>query len=459
MSGLPDLPVGWAWSTVEGVGAVQLGRQRSPEHHTGPHMRPYLRVANVFEDRIDSSDVMSMNFSPEEFDRYRLHPGDVLLNEGQSPQFLGRPALYQGEPENVAFTNSLIRFKAAEGILPEWALIVFRHHMHSGRFAQESRITTNIAHLSASRFKGVEFPVPPLNEQRRISAELDVQMGLIDVVSRALAQLPKRLNTVAPRILRMGLESASGTPKRLEDLLAEPLTNGRSVPTRDGGFPVLRLTAIRDGTVDLAQRKSGDWGADDARRWLVRQGDFLVVRGNGSLDLVGRGGLVIGRPDDVAFPDTLIRIRVDEEKCRARYLRLVWHSPTVRQQLEAAARTTAGIYKVNQGHLEQIRLPVPSLSAQDEIVSSMEQAHAGLRPIVTSAKSLSTSTSALRRSLLRLAFSGGLVSPDANDEPAELLLKRIAEDRAAAAVSVRTRKPSPVGNDGTTRRATNKETL
>ena len=71
---LPELPEGWCWASVQQIGSVQLGRQRSPKHHNGPHMRPYLRVANVFEDRIDISDVMEMNFTPEEFETYRLSP-------------------------------------------------------------------------------------------------------------------------------------------------------------------------------------------------------------------------------------------------------------------------------------------------------------------------------------------------------------------------------------------------
>lgn len=60
-------------------------------------MRPYLRVANVFEDRIDTSSVMEMNFTQEEFETYRLEDGDVLLNEGQSLHLVGRPAIYRGE--------------------------------------------------------------------------------------------------------------------------------------------------------------------------------------------------------------------------------------------------------------------------------------------------------------------------------------------------------------------------
>ncbi|MCA1605799.1 MAG: restriction endonuclease subunit S, partial [Acidobacteria bacterium] len=165
---------------------VNLGRQRHPDWHFGDDMRPYLRVANVFEDRIDVSDIMQMDFPPALFERFRLERGDILLNEGQSPEYLGRPAMYRGQPPGAAFTNSLIRFRARPGVDPEWALIVFRRHMHAGRFVQEVRITTNIAHLSAGRFKEVEFPVPPLEEQGRIVAAVK---NALDGISRFIQNL------------------------------------------------------------------------------------------------------------------------------------------------------------------------------------------------------------------------------------------------------------------------------
>ena len=183
---LPVLPAAWSWTQVQEVGQVDLGRQRSPKYHSGDNMKPYLRVANVFEDRIDTSDVMEMHFEPEAFERSRLFVGDILLNEGQTPELLGRPAMYRGEPPEVAFTNSLLRFRAGPGIEPDWALVVFRHHMHSGRFTRESRITTNIAHLSAARFKPVEFPVPPIEEQRRIVEELDRLSSVMAACERAV---------------------------------------------------------------------------------------------------------------------------------------------------------------------------------------------------------------------------------------------------------------------------------
>lgn len=185
-------PEHWRMATVNEVGVVDLGRQRHPNWHEGPNMRPYLRVANVFEDCIDTSDLMEMDFPPEIFERFRLSEGDILLNEGQSPEYLGRPAMYRGIPEEVAFTNSLLRFRAGPEVDPEWALLVFRRHMHAGRFMQETRITTNIAHLSASRFKSVEFPVPPLEEQRQIVARVTdtlIELGRLSAqVNQAKAQ-------------------------------------------------------------------------------------------------------------------------------------------------------------------------------------------------------------------------------------------------------------------------------
>jgi restriction endonuclease S subunit len=177
MALIPDVsayPAHWSRSKVSDAGKVTLGRQRHPDWHNGANMHPYLRVANVFEDRIDLRDVKEMHWPDDSFERFRLKPGDVLLNEGQSPEFLGRPALYKGEPIDIAFTNTLIRFQANDHVLPEFALLVFRRHMHAGRFARESRITTNIAHLSASRLKPIEFPIPPLEEQKRL-AGLDDQ--------------------------------------------------------------------------------------------------------------------------------------------------------------------------------------------------------------------------------------------------------------------------------------------
>lgn len=133
--------------------------------------------------------------------RYRLRDGDVLLNEGQSPEFLGRPAIYRGDPPEVAFTNSLIRFHANADISPEWALLVFRSHLHNRRFMRESQITTNIAHLAAGRFKTVEFPVPPLDEQINRVLAARALLAICDRLRSEVAAARRRAASLRRSIL------------------------------------------------------------------------------------------------------------------------------------------------------------------------------------------------------------------------------------------------------------------
>lgn len=199
---LGALPVTWSKRRVDEAGEVQLGRQRSPEHHQGEHMRPYLRVANVFEERLDTGDLMWMNFTPDEFDRFRLRKGDILLNEGQSKELVGRPAMYLGELPDGCFTNSLVRFRSCSDVVPEFALIVFLHFMKSGAFQRIAKITTNIAHLGAGRFAEMAFPVPPLDEQQVIVDMVAKQSTVWRTVQQELKVRRLQSNALRQAVLR-----------------------------------------------------------------------------------------------------------------------------------------------------------------------------------------------------------------------------------------------------------------
>jgi type I restriction enzyme S subunit len=203
---LPELPTGWCWATVEQLGDVQLGRQRSPKHHTGKHMRPYLRVANVFEDRIDISDVMEMNFTPEEFETYQLAYGDILLNEGQSMELVGRPAMYRDEVPGACFTNTLVRFRAHKLLNRDFALRVFLAYLKNGRFQRIATITVNIAHLGATRFAELEFPLPPPDEQREIVRLIDEHFSGIDAASETIIASFMRAARLRQSILKRAFE-------------------------------------------------------------------------------------------------------------------------------------------------------------------------------------------------------------------------------------------------------------
>ena len=188
-------------TSVANVGEVQLGKKREPKSHIGPNMRPYLRVANVLENKIDITDVHEMNFSPTEFEKYRLISGDILLNERQSPELVGRPAMFRGEIDNCCFQMTLIRFRSKDGISPTFALLVFRYYLHSGRFRDAARWSTNIAHLTAVRFSALEFPVVPLAEQESIVEEATRRLDLVATLRETLGDILARASVARDMVL------------------------------------------------------------------------------------------------------------------------------------------------------------------------------------------------------------------------------------------------------------------
>lgn len=394
------------WPVVQlgQVADTALGKMLDKAKSKGHAHVPYLRNVNVQWGRIDTDDLLTMELAEEERERFAVSEGDLLVCEGGE---IGRCAIWHGRNEYVAYQKALHRVRPSDKLDTQFLRYLMEHYSLSGQLAKLATGTT-IMHLPQQQLRRVPVPLPPLNEQHRIVDVLEDHVSRLDAAEAYLNAAQQRDAVLHDQLLARALDAVPGDDAVLGDFLAVGLANGKSVPTHKGGFPVLRLTSLREGRIDLAERKDGAWTASDAARFLVQRGDFLISRGNGSLRLVGRGGLVVEDPDPVAFPDTLIRARPQTALLSPEFLSLVWNSPSVRHQIEKAARTTAGIFKVNQKDLAAIRLTVPTLADQERVVSAVGESRTALARLADDVAHARTRSQSLRRSLLTAAFSGGL---------------------------------------------------
>lgn len=189
-----EYPSHWAVKRVGEAGDVQLGQKRQPSVHDGDNVRPYLRVANVFDGYIDFSDLMTMHFAERDLLKYELRPGDILLNEGQSRELVGRSAIFEGGPRGICFQMTLLRFRCNEDLNPRFAHSFFQHCLYTEQFAARCLKTTSIAHLSAAGLSEMRMPIPPMDEQLKLAdclAQIDLARGKLiergDVLKRLIA--------------------------------------------------------------------------------------------------------------------------------------------------------------------------------------------------------------------------------------------------------------------------------
>jgi len=135
-----------------------------------------------------------MHFPEADVEKFELIPGDILLNEGQSFDLVGRSAIYRGDVPGLCCQKTLIRFRCGDELLPEFAHAYFQHRLYTGQFAAMCVQTTSMAHLTAVRFAAMLMPVPPLDEQERIAdlikATTATGATLSDRLGQAVALAP-----------------------------------------------------------------------------------------------------------------------------------------------------------------------------------------------------------------------------------------------------------------------------
>ena len=184
-TGLPELPQGWVWASVEQLGDVQLGRQRSPDKVGGASPTPYIRAANVTEAGVDLSDVLEMDFSETEKKTFALKVGDVLLTEASgSAEHVGRPAIWRHADGLYCFQNTVLRFSPL-GIGSEFGFYSFLAMQKLGVFRKLSG-GVGINHLSAGKFSKLPMPLPPLAEQ----------LTLIESIEQSFARCDEQLSAI-----------------------------------------------------------------------------------------------------------------------------------------------------------------------------------------------------------------------------------------------------------------------
>ena len=197
------------------------------------------------------------------------------------------------------------------------------------------------------------------------------------------------------------------------------------------GYPIYRISAVRPLQLRVDDIRYASPVPDGASAYSVEAGDVLFTRYSGNPNYVGAAAVVPPEGAGVLHPDKLIRVIADRDSVLPEWIAAYVAAGTGRREVEQRLKTTAGQVGISGSQLRTVPVAVPPISYQQQAVDKIAAVLAERERMRQTLSAVKMRVEALRRSILSEAFAGQLVPQDPKDEPATILLERIAASRAA----------------------------
>ena len=262
--------------------------------------------------------------------------------------------------------------------------------------------------------------LPPLPEQERIVSRIEELFSELDNAVETLNATKSQLRLYKQAVLKDAFDgnlTNSGAPeiKELASFIEQPrYGTSKKCNYQDditAYTEVYRIPNIdaSTGTLDKSDLKYAQFDEDEIEKLSLKYGDILIIRSNGSPSIVGTAAMV--REQDITglFAGYLIRIRIsDHERLSPKYLLRYLSSYDARRYIENVSKSTSGVNNVNAQEIKQIKVPYFEKEIQDQIIYAIESRLSAYVNIEKTVNQALQQASAMRQSILKQAFEGGL---------------------------------------------------
>ena len=188
---LPQLPEGWLWVRLGNISDVSGGLTKNQKRNSLPLKMKYLRVANVYSDKILTEDVYKIGVTEAEAKKVTLEVGDLLIVEGNgSIKQIGRVAVWEGELAACGHQNHLIRVRLTTKSVPRFFLQFLLSPLGRNLIVKESSSTSGLHTLNISKVSNLIVPVASSAEETAVVVQIE---GKLSKVDRALEEVDTQL--------------------------------------------------------------------------------------------------------------------------------------------------------------------------------------------------------------------------------------------------------------------------
>lgn len=427
---MSELPESWATAPLSAI-STDVPQRVPGETETFT----YIDIGSVDRDlkAVTTPQVLLGKDAPSRA-RKQVAKGDTLVS--MTRPNLNAVALVPASLDGQIASTGFDVLRPLDGIDPRW----LAYQVRTDRFVSAMSELVQGALYPAVRAKDVRAhvaPIAPSAEQTRIADQLDALLARIDACKDRIDKIPALLKRFRLAVLNAAVSGdltsdwrALNTVQTWTHTTIGELTQSSYYGPRFGkdeytqsasGIPTIRTTDMdRIGRIHLsAETPRVVVPEDKIEQFRVKPGDLLVTR-TGSI-----GVMAVFDGTYLAIPSAyLIRFRFNETlRTRFAYYRLA--SPKGQAELGLSA-TAVTQPNVNAEAIKRIQLELPTVQEQDQIIQRVEKLYAVADRIESSYMSLAAQARRLTPLTLAKAFRGELIQQNPQDEPACILLQRIA---------------------------------
>lgn len=409
-----EVPSNWCWTKLPYITQIKTGKRDANHAKEDGQYRFYTCSAEY-----------SMT------DTYAFE-GESIIVPGNGD--IGLVFYYDGKFEAYQRTYVINGFKGQTKYLYYYFYYKWREKNTYKQFG------TAIPYVRMANFEEFEIPLAPLEEQKRIVEIIEKQFAKLDeardLIQKSLDSFADRKSAILHKAFtgeltkqwreEKGKSISEWESGELNDVISS-IKYGTSEKSEYAfnGIPVVRIPNIQNETIDFNDIKYLNTNEENEID-ILKENDILVIRSNGSRDLVGTSSLVPNLGNQIiTYASFLIRIRANS-KILPQYLVRFLNSSISRDQMFVKAKSSSGIHNINSKEIGGIKISVPSVPEQEEIVrilDSIFEKEDKSKELLDMLDKIDE----MKKSILARAFRGQLGTSNPTDEPAEILLKRIIE--------------------------------
>lgn len=389
---------------------------------------PISRIETIWNETIDLNRVKYVKPTEADIEKYSFFKGDVLFSHINSDKHLGKTAVFNLDSILIHGINLLLLRSKPQfnGYLLNYFL---RYCRLTGKFIEVAQRSVNQSSINQKKLNTFKIPLPPVPEQQRIVAKLDMLFTQLETIKTSMANIPLLLNDFRKQLITQAvtgkLTNCVVKEKRLGDFLTD-VKYGTSMKSEYeiDGTPIFRIPNINDGEINDIDLKYSILNDKEYNQLKLVEGDVLIIRSNGSISLVGRSAIIREKHIGYAYAGYLIRLRCGEE-LNPEFLNYSLESDFLRTQIVSTSHSSSGVNNINSQEIKDLKLYWTLPKEQKKIVSLVENLLAKANAIEQQYKSLKEKIDTLPQALLHKAFKGELIPQLDSDGNARNLLDEI----------------------------------